>query len=48
MFVEKIKYKWNINWSLEYKRIVSTSPTNEVPPEKLITHINICLYFNDT
>jgi hypothetical protein len=35
---------WNFNWSLEYKRIVSTSPTNEVSPEKMITYINNYVY----
>jgi len=41
LFAVIIKYKCNFNWSLEYKRIVSTSPTNEVSPEKMVACINI-------
>lgn len=41
IFAVIIKYKCNFNWSLEYKRIVSTSPINEESPEKLVAYINI-------
>lgn len=39
IFALIIKFEWNFNWFLEYKRIVSTSPTNEVSPEKLSHYI---------